>query len=286
MCFDVFWLPTYIVATHAPIDIHTYIQNCSAGGLGSCGAPNDGGIHQNFHFVRQGYQRTALGWHRNVLQSKSPEEYEVNKAGEVKLSIALPVSLESDVYALQCIKEHERGKLTMWAWLSRGYSTMQDIADWHFGGDLADAQRFMGPVEKGSFAKYVQLRELPVLNLIGEHESHAVLAEPDEGFLKGERVHIWFVDRGSEGMIPLPHWSSIAIECSIAQWRHEEKTWNQKIAARCPKALTPAQQKQYDSWLQSSTRRIVLDQQCKASIKHPSACSKSYLMKHGVLLEP
>ena len=257
-----------------------------SGGLGSCGAPNDGGIHQNFHFIRQGYQRTALGWHRNALLAKSKEDFEVTKSGDIKLSISLPVSLESDVYALQCIRDYENSKLVMWAWASRGYATMSDYAKWHFDGDISKAEACMGAVEKGEFTKYVKLEELPALHILGEDSSHEPLAKPDSGFLNGERVHVWFVDKGSDGMIPLPTWSSLPIECTIAVWRQEEKAWKDKIQKRHPKPLTAHQQKQYDQWVENCTRRIVLDQQSKSVIKHPASCSKSHLSKFGVLLDP
>ena len=253
--------------------------------MGSCGAPNDGGIHQNFHFIRQGYQRAALGWNRNALLAKSSENYEVTNSGDVKLQIALPISLESDVYALQCIKEYKQGKLALWAWSSRGYSTVKDIARWHFNGDEEAALALMAPTKTKEFTEYVQLRQLPTLRLLGEHAPRVAVAELPSSFLKGEKVHVWFADRGAEGMIPLPHWCSLPIECALSQWKHEEKSWNQKITERFPKPLAPNQQKQYDTWVENSTRRIVLDQESRAVVKHPGSCPKGHLAKHGVLLE-
>ena len=256
------------------------------GGIGSCGAPNDGGVHQNFHFIRQGYQRAALGWHRNASKAKDAGDFELNNAGDIKMQVALPISLESDVYALQCIKEYERGKLTLWAWCSRGYCSMNDIAKWHCDGDIEAAEKLMAPMDSRAFTRYVQdLTTLPALTILGEHEGHAPLVEPDAGLLSGEKVHLWFVDRGAEGMIALPAWTSMHIECALALWRHEEEKWKDKILQRFPKALTASQQRQYDNWLETSTRRVVLDQHSKQAIKNPAACARSYLVKHGVLLE-
>ena len=256
------------------------------GGIGSSGAPNDGGVHQNFHFIRQGYQRSALGWHRTASRAKNAQDFEQNNSGELKMQIALPISLESDVYALQCIRDYERGKLTLWAWCSRGYCSLADIANWHCDGNIEEAQKLMAPLETRAFTKYVQdLNPLPALTILGEHEGHEPLAEPYPDLLAGEKVHLWFVDHGVDGMIALPAWTSMHIECALALWRHEEETWKKKVFDRYPKALTASQQAQYDNWLETSTRRVVLDQQAKQVIKNPAKCARAYLVKHGVLLE-
>lgn len=202
----------------------------------------------------------------------------------MKLSLAFPISLESDVYALQSIRSYCQGKLTLWAWASRGYCTCSDVARWFFQGDEDKAKELLSPCERGAFTEYVKLKTLPALHILGEENGQPV--KLPEGFLTGEQLHVWFVDQGAGGMVPLPHWCSMAIECTISLWRNEQKVWNDKIAARFPKALPPAQKKHYDQWLENSTRRLVMDQQSKSQIKHPASCSKSHLMKHGVLLEP
>ena len=248
-------------------DPYVYILSTLAGGLGSCGAPNDGGIHQNFHFIRQGYQRTALGWLRDAALAKDKGAYEVNNSGDVKFQIALSVSLESDVYALQCIREYEKGKLVLWAWASRGYSDCEAISKWHFNGEVSLAQQLMAPIQPGAFAKYVQLHKLPALTILGEESPQSALSVPTTSFLAGEKVHMWFIDCGKEGMVALPHWCSMPIECVIALWKSEHEAWSQKIAERFPKPLPPAQKRQHEVWAQNCTRRLVLDQSTKTEIK-------------------
>lgn len=256
------------------------------GGLGSCAAPNDGGIHQNFHFLRQAYQRTSLGWLRNASLAKDAKDYEINNQGEPKFSVALETSLESDAYALQCIRNYEKAKLVLWSWCSRGFSTVEDVARWHFNGNVALATRFMAPSPPGELAKYAQLESWPVLTILGDDHANEDIQVPNTTFLNGEKLHIWFVDCGMDGMVALPHWCSLPIECQIALWRSEHQAWSKKIAARAPKALPPSQQKQYDIWLENCTRKIVLDQQTKSVIKNPASCSKARLTKFGILLDP
>jgi len=239
-------------------------------------------VHQNFHFLRQGYQRIALGWNRNALHAKSKEDYEINNSGDVKFHLALPVSLESDAFALQAIREYERGKLILWAWSSRGYSTVNEIAEWLFNGNIKEASELLSPMPPGSLTKYIQGKELPALHILGEDKKIQI---PDGQFLSGERVHLWFVDTGKDGMIALPHWFSMPIECCIALWRTEQQNWEEKKMARHPKPLTPSQQKLYDAWVDNSTRRLVLDQAQRCQITHPSSVSRGYLVKHGILLE-
>ena len=140
---------------------------CS-GGIGSCAAPNGGGVHQNFHFIRQGYQQAALGFHINVLHAKSREDFEVTKSGDVKLSLAFPISLESDVYALQCIRSYCQGKLTLWAWASSGYCNCSDVARWYFEGDEAKAKELLSPTEREVFTEYVRLKTLPHCTFLGK----------------------------------------------------------------------------------------------------------------------
>jgi len=257
----------------------------SLGGLGSCGAPNDGGIHQNFHLLRQAYQRTALGWLRNPAFAKGQADYEVNNQGEIKFPLALPVSLESDAYALQCLRAYENGKIVHWAWSSRGYSTLDDIARWLFHGSTVLAEEFMAPSKKNHLIdQFGKLEKPPALTILGEDDGRDLPSNPSN-LLIGEKVHIWFVDCGIDGMMPLPHWCSLHIECGISVWKNELRSWQQKIRAKAPKPLPPAQKKQFDLWVENSTRRIVLDQQTKMQIKNPAACSKSRLVKHGILLD-
>lgn len=207
----------------------------------------------------------------------------MGNSGESKFQIALTSSLESDAYALQCIREYQQGKLVLWAWSSRGYSTLEDIAEWHCGGDVDKAAELLAPMEKGVFTEYIKGKELPSLHILGEEKAVQI---PDDQFLSGEKIHIWFVDRGEDGNIPLPNWFSLPIELAISMWRKEEQDWEAKKTARSPKPLTANQQKLYDAWLANSTRRIVLDQSQKSQLAHPSSVSKHYLLNHGILLEP
>ena len=91
------------------------------------------------------------------------------------------------------------------------------------------------------------------------------------------RVHLWFVDTGKDGMIALPHWFSMPIECCIALWWTEQQNWEEKKMARHPKPLTPSQQKLYDAWVDNSTRRLVLDQAQRCQITHPSSAAGDIL---------
>eukprot|EP00438_Fugacium_kawagutii_P033902 Skav220991 [mRNA] locus=scaffold1541:250564:259672:- [translate_table: standard] len=223
---------------------------------------------------KAGYQRIAMGWNRNPADAKDEDDHEMGNSGEPKFQIALTSSLESDAYALQCIREYQQGKLVLWAWSSRGYSTLEDIAAWHCGGDVAKAAELLAPMEKGVFTEYIKGKELPSLHILGEEKAVRI---PDDKFLSGEKIHIWFVDRGEDGNIPLPNWFSLPIELAISVWRKEEQDWEAKKTARSPKPLTANQQKLYDSWLENSTRRIVLDQSHKTQIAHPASVSKQPL---------
>ena len=271
------FIRTY-VCVHRFAFLSTYL---CLGGLGSCAAPNDGGIHQNFHLVRQGYQRCALGWLRNIAASQISGE-SVNNAGDPKFTMALSVSLESDAYALQTIRDFQSGKLVMWSWSSRGYVDEETLSEWH-GRDISQLMAFK---DKGALTEFVKINSLPPLKILGEDSSnHDPSLVTDCAHLSGEKLHIWFVDLLSDGMIPLPHWMSLPIECAMAVWKQEHSTWEDRIKKRSPKPLPPSQQKMYECWLEKSLRRLVLDQSTKSQIKNPSSCSKAHLTKHCILLD-
>ena len=226
-----------------------------------------------------------MGWLRDAALANEEADYEINNSGDVKFQIALSVSLESDVYALQCIREYEKGKLVLWAWASRGYSDCDAIGKWHFNGNTSLAEELMSPIQPGAFAKYVQLHKLPVLTILGEDSTQRELSVQTSSFLAGEKIHMWFIDCGRDGMVALPHWCSTPLECIVALWKSEHEAWAQKIAARYPKPLPPVQKRQHEVWSQNCTRRLVLDQSTKTEIKNPASYSKMRLLKSGILLE-
>ena len=45
-------------------------------------------------------------------------------------------SIRADAWALSRLKEYQSGKLILWSWVTRGYVTMEQVAEWYFDSDV------------------------------------------------------------------------------------------------------------------------------------------------------
>ena len=129
------------------------------GGWGLSSSPNDA-WHGHYHLLRSTYMRTALKMPTNPLHRRAMEECEVAPGGALpQITCSTAVSFAADVWALSSIKP----KIIWWSWMSRGYLSKEQCAEWFFDGDVENMEEHMGKV-RDSYQSLMRLKETPVLD--------------------------------------------------------------------------------------------------------------------------
>ncbi|CAK8990830.1 Malate dehydrogenase 2 [Durusdinium trenchii] len=129
-------------------------------------------------------------------------------------------SLRADCWALQKLAEYQDGKLITFAWVSRGMTSLEDLASWRFDGDIAAADAFLQRTP-GAMQSLLQLDDIPT-EIDKSTSIDVELAEST--LLQGEKTSQWCI-QGSEDsspVIPLPDWFKPAIDRTIMIWQKED----------------------------------------------------------------
>ena len=196
-------------------------------------------------------------------------------------------SLRADAFALQALKQHEGGKLIQWAWVSRGLVSMEQVANWHHGGDLDAAKEAMSYV-RGSMKHLYQLDEIPAVDPEPEHQEQIVAAESCT--LEGETHQFWAIsdpDIQESDPIPLPEWFQLPIDTTLLTWKREKEIWEERKSKREAQgfdSLAPKMQAAYNEWMSNPTRVLVLDKKKKAQVLRPGKKSQNQLKKTCLML--
>lgn len=206
----------------------------------------------------------------------------------VNLRLGIESSLKADAWALRMISEYQGGKVLLWSWVSRGLTSLDQVAKWHFDSNVEEAELALHST-RGKMAELCALDEVPTTDF-PEEKQQVVLAE--ESNLEGEIRQLWaIVDAESEGAdpIPLPAWCGLAIDKAILLWRREYELWNGRFAKRLRDTgkdyLPPAQMQKYEDWCKEATRSIVLDKKKKAQVVNVADKSLNQLRKSCILLK-
>ena len=221
------------------------------GGFGAAGAPNDQ-WHNAWRLLRRAWLRKAVGNTNNPAYGRTMADAQFDLRGEVQTHCPLMVSLQADVYALQCLRQHRCGNIIMSAWHRLGYIDVEELAKLKFGGDLAELDAVLSHVPR-SMATLLNLDALPDLGLeaAAEELDNSKVLDALSG-----RKHVWWFHDEEDLCRPLPVWLNPALETRIAQWVKEHQGWEETLAQRGDKGLTPSQQKRFDAWTTQAARTI------------------------------
>ena len=162
---------------------------------------------------------------------------------------------------MQQLASYQQGKLILWAWVSRGLTSFEQVADWYHAGNLELAKDFMKRT-KGMMAGLCHLEEAPTVDT---DKGKELAAAASSATLNGES-HTWWeiFDLESEDPtpIPLPSWFQLPLDHVILTWWRELETWARRTKERLAAGkgeLPPKMLTTYNNWLGAPTRTLVLD---------------------------
>ena len=203
------------------------------------------------------------------------------------LRLDLRDSLRADALAMQQIKNFGGGKLVMYAWMSRGMVTPEDMASWHCNGDMKLLADMMSQT-KETLTKFAQLNSLETMDFSKEAER---VRKAAQGALQGETSSGWaLVDMTGSSSEPvlLPNWFKTPISRSLLLWQKECEEWQKKHIKRWNdghKELTPGMQKKFQEWQEHHTRRLVLDKSRESQVMNLKNKDLNQLKSSCLLIE-
>ena len=256
------------------------------GGWGATGGPNDG-WHAHFHLPRRSWLRIAVGQgcHHHLRKALSDLDLSIN--GDPRFKLSVESSIKADCWALRQLAGYKGGKLIMYAWVSRGLSQLEDVAKWHFEGNIQNAQASL----ERSRLSMANILELPYLDEPEQDpEKHALVQESETTLLDEEFVTQWAIQDDVEGSspIPLPAWFKPSIDRTILVWRKEAAVWEERLAKRQllgRNNYTPKQQEEFDEWKKTGHRRIILDKKRKCQVMRLQEHKMAHLRSNCVVLQ-
>ena len=195
-------------------------------------------------------------------------------------------SLRADAWALQKLKTYQNGKLLLWSWCSRGYLSIENLANWYHDGDV-DAARQSLSSTRGELKKLCELDEIPSVE---NDQELCELENAESTKLEGETFFTWAIkDLENEAIPPihLPSWFRAQIDKAITVWQTESRAWEKKREERLLRGkfeLPPKAQLAFDEWNSTKTRSIVLDKKRQAQVMNVGNKSISSLKKHCLLV--
>lgn len=184
------------------------------------------------------------------------------------LRIDMCSSLRADAWALKQIASFGGGKLLMWSWMSRGYVTTEDMAQWRFNGSQQELLDCM----KSCKYSMKHLYELEDITEEDYSDDGKKFEKAKQATLQGETRTVWAIldqDDAEQQAIMLPSWFKSAIDRSIYLWQKESDDWQAKLVKRVQagkREFAPKAQENYQKWLANNSRRIVLDKDRQSQI--------------------
>ena len=150
---------------------------------------------------------------------------------------------------MKSLRDYQSGKLILYSWLSRGLTSVEDVAQWRFEGDRRQVAELMKQTP-GAMSKLLSLEELPEVGEDQSKKEQLKLAESTR--LPGESVSRWCVMKvetetstsssssssASNTPIPLPDWFKIPLDRTISIWKSEKDEWDNKKNERFKKKGT------------------------------------------------
>lgn len=163
-------------------------------------------------------------------------------------------SIRSDAFALKSLRDYQDGKLILHAWLTRGLTSVSDVAAWKFNGDESKVAELMQKTPN-AMNNLLSLEALPE---VGDDDANKQLLQLAENeTLAGEsRSHWCVLDLGSSSSnaqpIPLPSWFKIPLDRTISIWTQEKNEWDRKREHRSQTKgtfeLSKSAEEKYQDW--------------------------------------
>lgn len=171
------------------------------------------------------------------------------------------------------------------AWIHRGMTSFEDLAEWRFDGNLEAAKQSLENTQGAMQALY-SLDELPAL----ESADKEAVKQSQQELLEGEFASAWSIQALEDGShpIPLPDWFQPAINRTILIWKKEASVWESRLAKRQQNGknfYTPKQQEEFDDWKKTWCRRIILDKRKKIQILNFQKKNLLSVRGHCLVLE-
>ena len=207
--------------------------------------------------------------------------------------LSLEDSLRADAWAMKSLRDYANGRLIMHAWVSRGLVSVEQLAEWKFGGSIDDLREGMKRTIDG-MRNLLRMDSIAEGSATGEDPERKALVEAAESvILPGEKKIVWAIcDPGATesppATLPLPEWFKNPITRTIANWQKEAHMWQTKISnryERYQKELPPKQKADYEKWSAATTRRLVLNKQRKAQVMNVQSSNLKQIKSNCILLE-
>lgn len=173
----------------------------------------------------------------------------------------MEAGLLADAWALKQLRNYAGGKLIMSAWLNRGLTSITDLADWRFHGNVQELRDQMKHV-RGAVSQLMRLEKVPDVAESADADRKALTQCAEENLLEGEKVTKWCLRHGDSQPIALPDWLRVPIDRTVSIWLSEKNQWDTKINKRQQlrgvSTLPPAQNKKYQEWVDKGAKRRIL----------------------------
>jgi len=221
------------------------------GGWSAHGQPNDA-VHQYLRYLQKIYESVALEIHPNPLirprlESMTSTHVQIGQRGLTARQL-----IEKDLWAWW----HMPPSLMRWAWISRGYVSVEKMAEWH--GMTVEALKQDGKSSEEQRKSLLEMTSMPALVPKFDEDTIKLLEAP----LPGETKRVWLTPEtalaDSEWQV-IPNRVSLAMERELAKFRKELSMWNDKVE----KGLKTAKQREKYEHFTSSTRQSLYSIWCE-----------------------
>lgn len=197
----------------------------------------------------------------------------------------MEASLRSDAWSLMKIAGYQNGKVLQWSWISRGLLSIENLADWYYGGDVEAAKAGL-EATPGRMAELCRIDDIPNVDCSAEREQVEIAQSKQ---LEGQTFSFWTISDPTHveaKPIPLPGWFKAPIDKAILLWQRESYRWEKVISDRLlqGKELAPKQHLAYNEWKSNETRSIVLDKKKQAQVVNLGSKTTSTLKKTCLML--
>lgn len=204
----------------------------------------------------------------------------------VFLRLDVESSLMADAWALKKINDYQDGKILLWAWISRGLITMEQVAGWRFNGDVEQVKQLLEGA-RGELSKLCDLDKLECVDDSGM----APVVTASETACANEICSAWaMVDPEVPDAKPilLPSWFTAPIDRAVLMWKQESSIWQKRLQKRKDSGhsdFAPKAKEAFRKWKDEVTRRIVLNKKTQTQMVKIADKSIRQLKRHCLMLE-
>ena len=212
------------------------------GGWSAHGQPNDA-IHQYLRYLQRIYEQVALSVHPNPLARPKLETLTMTHVQFGQRSLKPEQVIEKDLWAWWNMPK----SLMRWAWISRGFVSVEKMAEWH--GVSVDDIKKEGKMTEEHRKEILELTQMPSLTPQLSIEQVQILELP----LPGEKKRLWLTpETEEEGAVwqAIPSQMCLGMERELAKFRKQSSEW----AVKVEKGLRSAKQREKYNYFTANVR--------------------------------